>query len=503
MKVPFTFILSVLLLLNTFGQHEQIQSNVQNVVVYHSGARVFRTMHIDLKPGTHQIQLSDVSGKSLLSTLKFNNKNITILHKELIKKTPKETLLRLEDQKAALEQELNLLNDKFNDTSFVKEVEELEHLLSLYNKQQVSINSSIRSINKKLDQAKKMEKFPLKNKDGAILQLTLSSPQPIKEVVTLEYLVGGIGWAPHYEIEIENQDAKNLELKFIAKVMSQTGEDWSNIGITLSSAFPLDDPTALPKPDSPWTLDNGRNVKSIEAPERKEQIAELEGVEYSEIKIPASIKSRAIKGKHDLPSNSSIFSFPISITSLPIGFYHYAYPILDPNCFLVAEVTGWDTLSLIDGIGEIKMGNEDVGKSIISFSEFTDTLLIPVGKDAEIFVQRNEVANESFTKNNNVGKKATKQFAYEFEIKNNRSSVVSLKLKEQVPISQLKSIDVEMTTLSGGIHDHVQGEVTWNLDLKPGKVYHKNIEFSVSGDFRNIKRPSSYHTFRTISCPSF
>lgn len=46
--------------------------------------------------------------------------------------------------------------------------------------------------------------------------------------------------------------------------MSQTGENWDNVSIFLSSSFPLSSPTQLPVLEKPWVLTGrGSLVNSV------------------------------------------------------------------------------------------------------------------------------------------------------------------------------------------------------------------------------------------------
>src|SRR5690606_8074092 len=130
----------------------------------------------------------------------------------------------------------------------------------------------------------------------------------------------------------------DISIKYIAKIMSQTGENWENITLQLSSAFPLENPTKLPKPEEPWVLSyqtyQNKQQNTIEN-QNPQQIAKLEGVDYQDIFVPSFLKLRTLKGKYAIKSNSTVFSFPIMNISLPAEYSFYAYPSLDNEVYLV------------------------------------------------------------------------------------------------------------------------------------------------------------------------
>ncbi|MCY3003367.1 MAG: DUF4139 domain-containing protein, partial [Planctomycetota bacterium] len=55
--------------------------------------------------------------------------------------------------------------------------------------------------------------------------------------VALEYVVPGAGWRPRYELRAAS-DARSVELSYRAEVWQQTGEDWNDIELALSTARP-------------------------------------------------------------------------------------------------------------------------------------------------------------------------------------------------------------------------------------------------------------------------
>ena len=68
----------------------ELQSKVDEVTIYHSGALVNRKTDVLLKQGVHELVFKNISSKILLNTLKFNNKDITILNTVLVKKLTNE-----------------------------------------------------------------------------------------------------------------------------------------------------------------------------------------------------------------------------------------------------------------------------------------------------------------------------------------------------------------------------------------------------------------------------
>jgi hypothetical protein len=57
--------------------------------------------------------------------------------------------------------------------------------------------------------------------------------------VRLNYLVGSVGWRPQYRFRSAKGDAEKVLIEYMAGVTQQTGEDWGNVKLTLSTAQPM------------------------------------------------------------------------------------------------------------------------------------------------------------------------------------------------------------------------------------------------------------------------
>lgn len=509
MKTLITLLLVALFISQSHANDLEIATRVQSVTIYHSGALVYRTASVNLNSGVTELTVKNISSKIVLNTLKIGNKEVTVLNKSLIKKLSKEQYSQLIDRKEAITKQINLIEAKFNEVGFVSKVEDLERMTAFYSKEIVKLKKELREVENDILQANSIESIKLDNENAAILKLVVSVESDLKEPLRIQYVCGGIGWSPSYDVIVENASKNSIELKYLAKVMSQTGEDWENVEIQLSSSFPLDSPTELPRPKESWVLENARfndkrRAQGNDDNANEQRIDKLEGVSYQEINIPSFLKMRKLKEKYSLKSNSTVFSFPIQSVSLPANFYYYGFPTYDSEVYLVAQVTGWDTLGFIDGVANVTFGNNDIGKSIIKFSEAKDTLLLPVGKDNSVYLKRLEIPNQKYFSSSSNGKKKETTLAYSYELKNNNSFPIRFELVDQVPISQTKAAEVIIQKSSNATINRPTGEISWLLSLGPGQSISKELIFTVETDSNyDYFDGKSKAKFRTIAAPSF
>jgi hypothetical protein len=110
------------------------------------------------------------------------------------------------------------------------------------------------------------------------------------------------------------------------------------VAINLSSSFPLESPTDLPKAAGPWVISssgfsnfNETNNFNNTDNSQMAQIDRLDGVQYTDINIPSFLKQRTLKDKYSIKSNSTIFTFPIQTVKLPANYYYLGFPSVDPE----------------------------------------------------------------------------------------------------------------------------------------------------------------------------
>ncbi len=509
------FLFLTFLGLNLLAAETIVKSTVNNVVIYHSGALVQRSAKVSLAPGSNELTFNNVSAKIVLNSLKISNPEITILNKTIVQKLTDEQFNRLTDRKEALTKEMGLIESKFEEVGFISEVEDLEKMAAFYSRKMLELKRNLRDVEHKITEAKKLENVNLENENAAILKLIVTVSSTFSQTLNLQYVCGGIGWSPAYDVSVENAAGTSLELKYYAKVMSQTGEDWDNVTVQLSSSFPLERSTSLPVATEPWILVNGSVYTDQRFDKDKagllemeitlpKNLMELEGVSYEQINVPQFLDLKKLEGKFSLKSNSTVFNFPISSSAIPASFHYYAYPSLDPETYLVAEMTDWEGKGFVDGKANISFRGNEVGNTMIHFSNSIDTLTLPIGKDNGVYMNRAEIANQKYFKVASVGKKKKLTMAYEFSLKNNNTFPIEIDLMDQIPISQSKSASVEIEEKTDGIVDYEQGEVMWELTLAPGESVKKVLIYTIDMDANFSYSPSKQKSkYKAVKSPRF
>ncbi len=159
-------------------------------------------------------------------------------------------------------------------------------------------------------------------------------------------------------------------------------------------------------------------------------------------------------------------------------FYEYqAIPKLEKDAFLTAKIYDWAQYNILEGETNLFFEDTYLGKSLLDVRFLSDTLDIYLGRDQGILIQRESL--KEFNKRNFLGNKQTETRSYKMIVRNNKKQQVNLIVKDQVPVSQDKEIEVTVEELSGGQQTENSGEVIWNLQIPPGEQRELTISYSV------------------------
>lgn len=176
---------------------------------------------------------------------------------------------------------------------------------------------------------------------------------------------------------------------------------------------------------------------------------------------------------YTIPSDGKNYTVEIKEHELNSNYQYFVAPKLDTDVFLTAQVVGWEDYNLLEGQTNLFFEGTYLGKSVLDTRSLTDTLDISLGRDKSVVVTRNKV--KDFSKKRLIGANRVETKAWEIQVKNNKKQVIKLSIEDQIPVSKLKEITVELLEKGGAKYDEKTGKLTWNLTLQPSES--KKLEF--------------------------
>lgn len=257
---------------------ENVKGVLKRATVYFSGAELTHTVNVSLRQGENSLTIEGLTPNIDVNSLKINvNNSVMVAASEfttdyLTEKKSSDYIKKLKDSidnynvmiarlasaikinTSSLELlkkgvENNLSNKTEGNTSMVKKhltTAEITQNLDYYNNKAAALEKSIYDDNlKKTELSQKLTNLQaqLRQEQGkkgvfnGILNLNLVASYATNATVTVSYFTSQARWVPFYDMVVTDV-SKPVNLKGRSKVSQNTGIDWNNINITLSTATP-------------------------------------------------------------------------------------------------------------------------------------------------------------------------------------------------------------------------------------------------------------------------
>jgi uncharacterized protein (TIGR02231 family) len=514
-------------------KEKTIETSINSATVYLTGAEIVRNKQIALTQGRTRLIFSNLSPKLDSKSIRvtINDERIDLLgissqinylskNDDLPKiKTLKDSLILLNakiqdlnDESDALntEKKMILSNMSIGGQDNGVSITDLKLASDFYRSRISEINAKISKINEQKNkwslstqriQYQLDELNVITNYSRSEISILVSTDIALTADFELKYVVTDAGWSPSYDIKALDTD-KPIKLEYRAKVFNNTDIDWNNIKIKLSTADPN---LSVTKPIlNPWYLNfqtfsyNKQRVlksegylnvmsESNQAPSQmydeigggvfeQDQTVIVSG-DFSEAVVPELSAEFDIKKTYTIPSDDKPYLVDISEHDLPADYSHFAVTKLDKDVFLLASVTGWQDLNLIEGPANVYYAGTYLGQSFIDTRNVKDTLDLSLGRDSKVLVTRTKMTKFSSTQF--IGTKRKETLTYQLIAKNNRKTDVSIQILDQIPISQTEEIEVKVLDISGAVQNLTTGELKWEFVLKPGESKTLVLSFEI------------------------
>jgi hypothetical protein len=182
-----------------------------------------------------------------------------------------------------------------------------------------------------------------------------------------------------------------------------------------------------------------------------------------------------------IPSDNADHRVAIAVYDMPASYEYHSVPKLDQSVYLVAQISGWEKLNLLNGESNLYFDGTFIGKSYVDVNSTKDTLSFSLGKDKKIVVERKR--SEEKSKTRAIGNRTKYEVQWDFTIRNNGGSTIPLILKDHFPISTNDDIKVKQGEYPGATLDEKTGILTWRLAPAKGEI--KTVSFNYSVEFSN------------------
>ena len=348
------------------------------------------------------------------------------------------------------------------------------------------------------------------------------------ESVRLNYLVNNCGWSPAYNFRADSKDGK-VDIEYNAVVRQMSGEDWSNVALTLSTASPVMS-AAGPKL-APFHVmlapgaaareaSAAKILERARANQRAQFISALNntaattyqgnfetswGVNVAansnntiELTAPTEalglIRREApgvdqgpslsypLEGKVSLASRSDQQMIRIMQTELPSQFYYVASPILTTHVYRESALKNQSERDLLGGPVSVYLDGRFVGRTEIVTVARGQTFVVGFGADPQLRTSREMLDREQTVQGGNQ----VVAIQYRLVVENYKDTAVPVRVQDRLPYAGITQ-DLRVT-LEDEMEDALSKDPLYLRLDRPKGILRWDVEVpaSASGEKAHI-----------------
>jgi uncharacterized protein (TIGR02231 family) len=338
-----------------------------------------------------------------------------------------------------------------------------------------------------------------------IVTVAINAAAAARLSLSLSYRIAGIGWTPLYDAALKTDEAgaPNLTLTRRAAIAQSSGEDWSDVALTVSTARVARSVDVVDLPSEridfwqselDWSAaEKGAEMKHAAAPAPRAAATEspaladlaakpaapptVAPVAAQEVaaQLQATAYAAAFKapGRVALASDGSRKSFVLGRVVVQPTLSVKTAPSVDPTAYIEAHFVDSEDAPILPGAVALTRDGVFVGEGRVAFVAPGDGADLGFGGDDKVKVDRapvNRKENEPTWYNQT--KIETREFLT--TVKNLHAFPVKVQVIDRMPVSENTAIAVDLAPATTAPTDKQIGDkrgvMGWTLDLKPGET---------------------------------
>ena len=331
------------------------------------------------------------------------------------------------------------------------------------------------------------------------VRIEVAAAAATRATLRVTYAVRNARWTPLYDARLDTgaKDRKPaLELVRRAEITQNTGEDWSNVALSVSTVrtarggkapdlnslivqYP---PPPRASASSIGAMDASRPLlRAAPAPMQKQAEVAAPGVASERadeqqaaaevgsfqvaFKIPGRVSLGAGEGAKSLRVSSAIIAPDLAVR---------AVPVLDPTAFLEASFKQNEDAPLLPGRVAIYRDGVFVGRGQMAAAGKDETVRLGFGADDKIKIERAVLKRNEGSAGLIVTTSKTDERSFKTTIRNGHDFPIKIAIEDQLPVSENEDILVEMLPSSTpptatNLRDK-RGVLEWAFEAKAGEV---------------------------------
>ncbi|MBM9498792.1 mucoidy inhibitor MuiA family protein [Leptospira sp. 201903071] len=523
------------IILRSFSlEAREIELKVQDVTLYESSAGVLRSGKIQLEPGVNELLIRNlpvqIQDESLVASVDASGASVVgsstwietgaIIHNE--------EALDLQKRIRALEKEIEAYEGKDSNLKNLKkiltdtrlkiaelvsknlfykknEAESKKWFLSLNNNRQAiqialnsnqEVNRSIKDLRKKLSDLRDKLSIilSLSEKAARITKVLVSYNGAEKKEATLNltYQSGGVSWKPFYSVRMEGRE--KIELEYLAEIVQESGEDWNNINLLLSTSSP-DVSGRRPRLSSQKLYDQKRQTNKDNLITFQSQSTAGEAGAAPEVETPEA-NTEPTTGSSEESGSGFLFRYSKPVTLLSrkeskklslasftteAAFSALYVPSLKRYPLIRGSFKNLSGFPILPGGAAVFRQAGMVGTSSFGYISPGEKAEISFGSENEVRAIYRKESNQ--TKEGLLSGTKVIEKLIRVELENFGKESRTISFQESIPVSGVESVQVTIDSSTTPNYSELRkdsGILEWKVDIKPNQKQEIKLKYKVS-----------------------
>jgi len=506
----------------------EASSSIDTVTVYPDGASVTRIIAVDLAAGDNTVVVNDFPlGLDRASLRVEGEADAKLSIGAIDAKTPRQEspadlhdidkrILALKDERQNLQGAIDAANARrkfaehfaeaapvgIGDKGEARPISEWREAFAAVSEEVAAAGTAVRDAERKqrdLDReiAKLSSDRQVKPPNKLEVRLDLAAASATTAKLRVTYNVRNARWTPLYDARLDtgSKDRKPvLELVRRAEVTQATGEDWSNVALSVSTVrtalggnapelgslivqYPVPPSQAGYEPPPPQSsrLQSlpmraaARELADVAAPMPAAKAVEQEAVADTG-GYQAAFR---IQGRVSLSASEGTKSLRISTASIAPDLVVRSVPVLDPTAYLEASFQQAEDAPLLPGKVAIYRDGAFVGREQMKPASRDEIVRLGFGADDKVKVERTVVKRNEGSAGLLVATSKTDERSFKTSVRNGHDFPIKVAIDDQLPVSETEDIQVDLLPASTpptttNLRDR-RGVLQWAFEAKPGE----------------------------------
>jgi uncharacterized protein (TIGR02231 family) len=334
------------------------------------------------------------------------------------------------------------------------------------------------------------------------VRIDLSADAATTGTLRVSYSVRGARWLPLYDARLDTGGRERkpaLELVRRAEIVQQTGEDWNDVALSVSTVRTAKGGAApdlrtlivrydVPAPEAILRdgVGSGRGLARTIMPAAPAPMSALKSVDQAvadrrevATEREAVLDTGGFQAVFRVPGRVSVIaqegakSFRIASATIAPDLVVRTVPALDPTAFLQASFKHAEEAPLLPGRVALYRDGTFVGRGTLALAGKDELVNLGFGADDQIKVAH-IVVRKVEGSSGLISTSKTDEREFRITVRNGHDWPIKVVVEDQQPVSETDDLQVELLPVTTkptqtDAHDR-RGVLAWTLDLKGGEA---------------------------------